>query len=135
MCITVPRVIESAWDHQKTTINRNQYINIRGYATAILFLLAFLKTHLYEWHLLQSKDDLVESGEEQYYPALQVGPVGSSFSVVSTDLNAILPACVSFAQSACNDGEWLTDFFLCSHFGWISLQNKVAETNVVTTEE
>jgi hypothetical protein len=34
--------------------------------------------------------DHVESGEEQYYPAMQVGPAGNSFSVVSIDLKKIV---------------------------------------------
>lgn len=95
----------------------------------------------------------MESGEEEYYPALQVGPVGSSFSVVSTDLNVILfphTICLFYplamimhmeahfhvlAGIQCRFEKWLTDFYLCSPFGWISLQSKVAVRNLVTAEE
>jgi hypothetical protein len=50
-----------------------------------------LQEVLREWSLWQgyhsrhsfseSRDNVVESGEEQYFPALQVGPVGNSFGV------------------------------------------------------
>lgn len=46
----------------------------------------FLADHLSNCGILgswQSRDELVENGDEQYFPALQIGPTASSFSVVS----------------------------------------------------
>lgn len=46
----------------------------------------FLADHLSNCGILgswQSRDEPVENGDEQYFPALQIGPTASSFSVVS----------------------------------------------------
>lgn len=83
----------------------------------------------------QSRDNVVESGEEQYFPALQVGPVGNSFGVVSAVSHLLFTLLAYTGQKKLTFMFWLVSFqkvadrLLRAQAFWVDKPSKQSRRN------